>query len=149
MESYPSQSVALNVMDEPAPVLVRKRRPRHFLNARLLVLASLMRLAAWASLAGFAWCCVKMAVTKDQLFGYYGLGLVGFFLLVQVVAFAMSRSLSCPLCHCSVLHSKSCRKHQRARNYFHLGHLFSVVLDVLFRRAFSCMYCGTEFRLKK
>ena len=150
METYPSQSAVMDDIDEPAAQqVVRKRRPRHFPHAAKLVFASLLRVSAWASLAAFAWCCVKMAVTNDRMFGYYGLGLIAFFLAVQLAAFVISRSLACPLCHCSVLHSKSCRKHQRARNYFFLGHLVSVVLDVLVRSNFCCMYCGTEFRLKK
>ena len=150
METYPSQSAVLEDIDEPVtPQVVRKRRPRHFPHSAKLVFASLLRVTAWVSLAAFAWCCVKMAGTKDRMFGYYGLGLIAFFLAVQLAAFVISRSLACPLCHCSVLHSKSCRKHQRARNYFYLGHLVSVVLDVLVRSNFCCMYCGTEFRLKK
>jgi hypothetical protein len=115
----------------------------------MLVMIALLRVAAVLTLVVFGCFFVRLMLTRQAELGYYALGLLGLFGVLRVTAFVKARHLSCPLCHGTVIQNKSCRKHRNSHCIPLLGHLWTVVVDVLFRAGFRCMYCGTAFRLRK
>lgn len=90
---------------------------------------------------------IYLMVTKDRSFGMLFLAALGGYLLLWLIRFVMGRTLSCQLCHGPILHSKKCRKHRDARRIGPLGYSQSVLLDATVHGRYTCMYCGTPFRL--
>ncbi len=115
----------------------------------MLVGIAMMRLGALASLVAFGWFFVRLAMAPNPDLGYAALGSLFGYAFLRVAAFAKAQTLSCPLCHGTVLHSKSCHKHRDAHRFPLLGYVWTAIIDVLCRWSFRCMYCGTSFRLKK
>lgn len=85
----------------------------------------------------------------SQRFGFWFLGVFGAYLLVRVWAYVLSRRIMCPLCHGPVLHERRCHKHRDAHRCGPLSFRLTTVCDILTRGMFTCMYCGTPFRMRK
>ncbi len=133
----------------PSIPVQRIRRPRHFPRPGRVLLTACLLLVAFASLAGFITFGVQMWLTHDSERGIYALGCIGLFVITRVWAAWYTHRMHCPLCHGLVLHEKRCRKHRDAKKIPLLSYRATAVLGLLFTGVFSCMYCGTLFRLKK
>lgn len=119
---------------------------RHFRGARKIVLAIFLWLLS-VMLVVMAVASVFLMVTKDRSYGVLFLLALGSYLVLRLIRFAMGRTLSCPLCHGHILQSKKCRKHRDASRHGILGYAQSLLLDATIQGRFTCMYCGTPFRL--
>ena len=111
--------------------------------------AALMLVLAFVGMVGFILCGVKMWLTGGREWGEYALACMALFVFGRLTAAWHTHRLNCPLCHGTVLHEKRCRKHRDARKLPLIGHRATAVLSLLCTGLFSCMYCGTQFRLKK
>ncbi len=142
------KTVVETVQDLPVQ---RVRRPRHFPRPGQAVLAALLLVVAFFAFAGFLVCGLKMWLTQgqDRDWGIYALVCMGVFVLCRLSAAYYTHRLTCPLCHGVVLHEKRCHKHREARKLPLLGYRATAVLSLLLTGTFSCMYCGTLFRLRK
>lgn len=119
---------------------------RHCRNAKRIVIAIFMwLLSVMVVITGLV--AAYLMVTKDRSYGVLFLAALGAYLMLWLVRFAMNRSLSCQLCHGPILHSKKCRKHRDARRFGPLGYSQSLILDATMHGRYTCMYCGTPFRL--
>jgi len=57
--------------------------------------------------------------------------------------------LKCPSCARRFLYQSDETKHANARTKWKMDYWAYVVIDVLFRRSFVCMYCGSEQLVNK
>lgn len=132
--------------DEPA---LRVRRPRTFRRPVLLWFTALLFLVSFLALVAFVVCGTLLFLHHDRQMGIYAL--VAFVIMVgtRLAAAINSHRLCCHLCHGTVLHEKICRKHDNARRLPLLGHRAAAVLGTVFTGSFTCMYCGSLYRLKK
>ena len=133
----------------PSLPVQRIRRPRHFPRPGTAVVTALLLTLAFAALVGFAVCGLKMWMTQQAEWGRYALACMGGFVILRLWAAWNTHRLKCPLCHGMVLHENRCRKHREAKKLPLLGYRASAVVSLLCTGLFSCMYCGTVFRLKK
>jgi hypothetical protein len=72
--------------------------------------------------------------------------LVDLFILVLagIVSIPLALSLKCPCCARRFLYQSYETKHANARTKWKMDYWAYVVIDVLCRRTFVCMYCGSE-----
>lgn len=127
----------------------RKPRPRHYSRAALAYWVAIVRVLAALVLIAFCVLLYQVFQTRDPGTGYTALTLLGVFVVLRVYAFSKAQQLRCPLCHGTLLISNACHKHHSATRLPLLGHTWSVILHILFRLRFRCMYCGTKYRLRK
>ena len=85
---------------------------------------------------------------NKRQFRYYDL-ILGLFVAVYVTSSIYRGRIICPLCLGTVLKTQRCRKHRNARRALFLTHKATVFFDILTRFGFTCMYCGTRFRLRR
>ena len=85
----------------------------------------------------------------DKGFGLWFIGTAIGVAFLWLVRFIHSRSVTCQLCHGKILHSSQCHKHVDARRHGMFSYTSSLYVDVVGSGKFTCMYCGTPFRLKK
>ena len=111
--------------------------------------AALLLVLAFFAFVGFGICGVKLLLTEDKLWGICALGCMAVFVVSRLVAAWYTHRLTCPLCHGTVLHEKRCRMHKDAKKWPLIGYRATAVLSLLCTGLFSCMYCGTLFRLRK
>lgn len=133
----------------PALPVQRVRRPRHFPRPGRAVLAALLLTLAFFGMVGFLVCGIRLWLTGERDWGLYALASLGVFVIARISAAWQTHRLHCPLCHGTVLHEKRCRKHGDARKLPLLGYRSSAVLSLLCTGLFTCMYCGSAFRLRK
>ncbi|MEZ5301710.1 MAG: hypothetical protein R3F11_13825 [Verrucomicrobiales bacterium] len=88
-----------------------------------------------------------MFATGDRQHGIWFLGILALHLVFRIWRYSHVIRLSCQLCHCPILHSRRCHKHRNATKLPLIGHRASAALEVFFRHGFTCMYCGTKYRL--
>jgi hypothetical protein len=135
---------------EPKPLeapRIRSARGYHRLG-RLLQVVLLLTLAFFGSLA-FLIGAAGLMLTEKPLWGWLALGGLGTFTVCRVSVFVLSKTLTCPLCHGTVMHEKRCRKHANAFRIWPLSYRASAVISILFTASFRCMYCGTPWRLQR
>ncbi len=101
------------------------------------------------AMLGFILSGLKMWLTGTREWGVYALVCIGTFVFARLTAAWHTHRLTCPLCHGTVLHEKRCHKHRDAQKLPLIGYRATAVLSLLCTARFSCMYCGTLFRLKK
>ncbi len=106
-------------------------------------------LLAYVGIAAFAVSVVQLFWLDDKQYGIHALVGLGVFVTCRLTAFVLARSLTCPLCHGTVMHEKRCRKHAEAFRIPTLTYRFSAVLSILLTWGFRCMYCGTQYRLRR
>lgn len=133
---------------ENAPVL-RVRRPRTFKRPVLLWVTALLFLVSFLALLVFIVCGTIMFIENNRQMGFYALAAFALMVITRLAAAINSRRLHCHLCHGTVLHEKTCRKHDSVRRLPLLGYRSLTVLSTVFTAGFTCMYCGSLFRLKK
>jgi uncharacterized membrane protein YciS (DUF1049 family) len=92
---------------------------------------------------------VMMLLSGDRQMGIWSLICMGGFVLLQLIATWHSRKLTCGLCHGTILHEKRCLKHERAEKWPLIGYRATAMLRIIFTLGFTCMYCGSIFRLRK
>ena len=119
------------------------RRPVHLWFAALLFLCSYVALIAFVALA------LRMFVEGDRQQGVLALSCLAGFVAFRLMGAWKAASLSCSLCHGGVLQDKRCRKHANAKRLPFVGYRPLLVLSALFTLRFTCMYCGTLYRLKQ
>ena len=139
---------ALNNVDSSQPSQ-RVRRARAFRRPGLLWVTALLYTISFAALVAFIVCGVRMYLEADKQMGIYALIAIGVMAFTRIWAALNSRHLTCHLCMGTVLHEKSCHKHAGARKLPLLSHRTTAVLSTLFCLGFTCMYCGSPYRLKK
>jgi uncharacterized membrane protein YciS (DUF1049 family) len=111
--------------------------------------ASALFVLAYVAMVAFVLLGVRMAVQGDRSLGYVALACLGGFVLLRVCATWYAAGLTCNLCHGEVLRSRRCTKHARASKFPLLSYRMTVVLQTVFTLRFTCMYCGSPFRLKQ
>ena len=92
---------------------------------------------------------ILMLVNSDRSYGTLVVGSIIAYAVLKAVRYFHGIGLSCPLCHGSVIVNQRTPKHRHARRYLLFGYRASTILDIVFRRVFNCMYCGTPFRLSR
>lgn len=132
-----------------SPEVVRSRRSRHFQRPGRMLVVALLLSASFLAFSVFVAGSVSLIVSDHRLSGIAALIGLGVFGITRLMAFVLSRSLTCPLCHGPVMHEKRCHKHSEAQRLPLMGYRGTVVLAVLFTLGFRCMYCGTPYRLRK
>lgn len=135
---------------DPVPLdATRVRKSRGYNRpGRLFLVASLL-LIAFVGFITFLVSCVQLFRTEDAFWGWVGLVGLGTFASTRILVFILARSLTCSLCHGTVMHEKRCRKHADAFRLWPLTHRGSAVVSLICTWTFRCMYCGTPYRLKK
>ena len=133
------------VETKPAPA----RRSRSFHRRRRLYLSALVLVVGLSSLAAFVFFGAHMVATGDRSSGLLALGFLSGFVVLRVIGSLLTQNLRCQLCQGTVLRDRGCHKHRDADKLPMLTHRLSAALRVVFTCAFTCMYCGTPFRLKK
>ncbi len=135
---------------DPVPLDARRvRKSRAFNRPGRLVLVTLLLLIAFVGFVAFLIGGIQLFRTEDEFWGWLGLAGLGTFVTTRILVFILARSLTCSLCHGTVMHEKRCRKHADAFRLWPLTHRASAVVSLIFTWTFRCMYCGTPFRLKK
>lgn len=133
----------------PASPVHRVRRARPFRRPARMWCSALLYLVSYAALVAFLVFSVRLFVTNDRDQGVIALACLSSFVLLRLLAAWNAAVLTCPLCHGGVLQEKRCRKHRDARRLPFVGYRPLVVLSTLFIGRFTCMYCGSPFRLKQ
>ena len=129
--------------------LQRVRRARPFRRPARLWFTALLFLCSYAAMVAFVVFAAGMAINGDRTRGVIALGCLAGFVLLRVLAAWNASVLTCPLCHGGVLQEKCCRKHANAKRLPFFGYRALVVLSTVFTTRFTCMYCGSPFRLKQ
>lgn len=133
----------------PVPEAPQIRRSRYFHRSSRLILVCLLQVLALVGFVIFGGYAASLAFTGERMHGVIALAGLVMFGLCRLIAFGLSRSLSCQLCHGPVLHEKRCRKHSEAQKIPGFSYRASTVLIALTTGGFRCMYCGTPYRLRK
>jgi hypothetical protein len=112
-----------------------------WVGAFLWIIQCLLVLGAMAALA------MTFVVSKDYglLFVFIAIALG----ILIAIRWIQSRAVSCPLCHGKILHGSKCHKHRDARRRGLFTYTSSLLMDVLLSGRFTCMYCGTPFRMRR
>ena len=111
------------------------------LGAFLWLIQLLLIVAALAALGLMFW--------VDKGYGIWFIGGAAGVGLLWLVRFIHARSVTCQLCHGKILHGSQCHKHSESRRHGMFSYTSSLYIDVVSGGKFTCMYCGTPFRLKK
>lgn len=127
----------------------RVRRARSFRRPVLLWFTALLLFLSFVSFVAFLTFGTLMVLQNDKTMGIFALAAISAMVVTRLWAALYTRRLTCPLCMGTVLHEKTCRKHGNARRFPLLGYRTTAVLSALLCLGFTCMYCGTAFRLKK
>ena len=131
----------------PAPP--RERKARAFHRPWRLRLVALLMFIVFGGVITFAIGLIRMILTGTREAGIIALAGLAAFVIARLLAFALSRALTCPLCHGTVMLEKRCQKHLHAQRLFPLSYRLTAALSALFTGTFRCMYCGTRFRLRR
>jgi predicted RNA-binding Zn-ribbon protein involved in translation (DUF1610 family) len=132
-----------------ATPLHRVRRARPFRRPVRMWFAALLFLASYAALITFMVLAARMFISGDRTQGVVALSTLGGFVALRLLAMWQATVLTCPLCHGGVLQEKRCRKHGNAKRLPFFGYRPLVVLSTVFTARFTCVYCGSPFRLKQ
>lgn len=100
-----------------------------------------------AVVAGMA--SLGMTFIIDPAYGKYFVVSALAFVVVLALRGIHSSNVSCPLCHGKILHGTKCHKHCDARRVGLFGYTGTLFVDIILSGKFTCMYCGTPFRMKR
>ncbi len=135
---------------EPQPLESnRTRQARSYHRPGRLLLVAFLLLLAFIGFAALIIGIVQMLFSEASTWGWLALAGVGLFTVTRVAVFLLSASLTCPLCHGTVMHERRCRKHEKAFRLWPLSYRASAVLSLFTTASFRCMYCGTAYRLRR
>jgi hypothetical protein len=131
------------------PVVQRVRKPRHFSRPLAAWFTALLLSLSMAAFVAFAYFAAVMYLTGQPQIGYSALIALGTSLFLRLIAAYHASRLVCNLCHGTVMREKRCLKHHEASKWPLLGYSKTAALSILLCWRFTCMYCGTPYRLKK
>ena len=97
---------------------------------------------------GIAASGIYMIVDRHRDHGAVFITVLLSYIVVRTIAFIVGSKVSCQLCHGPIFLHRRCQKHKEARKYPLLNHRATMVLDIVFRSRYCCMYCGTRYRLR-
>jgi hypothetical protein len=132
-----------------APPADRVRKPRSFKRPLALWFTALLFFIAFLGFVTFVVFGTWLLFSGLRLHGMIALAGMGTFIITRGLASLLARSLTCHLCHGPILKEKRCLKHADAKRLPVLGYRSLAVLSTLFTGGFRCMYCGSEFKLRK
>jgi hypothetical protein len=120
-------------------------KPNPFPYPRTLMAACICVSIAWGAV-GIILICILVANISSSEEGLRIPALVCILVLILagIVYLPLSLSLKCPSCARRFLYQNDETKHANARTKWKMDYWAYVVIDVLFRRSFVCMYCGSE-----
>jgi small-conductance mechanosensitive channel len=127
----------------------RVRRARHFMSPRRAWFGALLLVLAMFLLVAFAYFAAGLFLTGDRLMGYYALVSIVSWLVLKLGALWLTHQLRCNLCHGTILREKRCKKHHDGTKLPLLGYALSAAVAIVTTLHFSCMFCGTPYRLRK
>lgn len=136
-------------VDAATPSAERVRKPRSFKRPLALWFTALLFFIAFLGFVTFVVFGLWLLFSGQRLHGMIALAGMGTFILTRGLASLNARSLTCHLCHGPVLKEKRCLKHADAKRLPLLGYRSQAVFSALFTGGFRCMYCGSEFKLRK
>ena len=121
-----------------------------FPDPRSLKVACISVLVGWISIAICFGTLVAGYITQndDQLRSLAFCSIV-VLILAALVYLAFAIYLKCPVCARRFLIETYEPKSPKARTKWKMDYWAFVVIDVLLRRSFICMYCGEKFILNK
>lgn len=128
---------------------VSRQKARHFPRPGLIYWLAFLRLVAAIVFLIFLFYCANLFMTRHAPYGHAALAALSAYALLRAYCFFKSRNLRCNLCHGTVLMTNSSHRHRNARKIPLIGYKWTVILDILIRRTFTCLHCGSLFRLKK
>jgi len=91
------------------------------------------------------WLCVRPSVEASVFF----LIAAFFSALSWLVAYFKRRKVRCPLCKGTPLVSSGALPHARAKRTRPFNHGWSAIFSIMATRKFRCMYCASDYDLKK
>ncbi len=133
----------------PSEPVRRVRRARPFRRPGRMWLACVVFVLSYSAMIAFVACGACMFVEGNKLFGMIALGCLAGFVALRIMAAWLASGLVCGLCHGEILRNRRCRKHFLAAKLPLLTHRATVVFQTAFTGRFTCMYCGSPFRLKQ
>lgn len=146
------KAITVATPEAPARRSHRSRRARPYHRPVSFLYGAFLLAIAFVSFTGFLYSTTRLIMEGDRILGFWSLGLLTVFGLTRLLAFLHNRHLCCPLCHGPVLHEKRCRKHVEAHRAPGLSYRATAALQALqalITGTFRCMYCATDYRLKK
>jgi hypothetical protein len=112
---------------------------------RILMAACVSVLVVWASVGIFLVMLLVASIVKlDEQTRAPALVTMFVLILAGVVGLLLALYLKCPACSRRILIQTYDAKSDKARTKWKLDYWAFVVIDVLLRGSFVCMYCGTK-----
>lgn len=127
----------------------RKQAPRSYQHAFKIYLICFYTLMTFLAIIGGIICLAFFFKYREMKLVYGFIGCIFAWVLFVVLRMIETSELKCKLCHGTFLHSKSCKKHRDAVKYPLLSHRQTAMLQSLFAGKFTCMFCGTPYRIGK
>ncbi|CAN5445513.1 hypothetical protein BH23VER1_BH23VER1_34730 [soil metagenome] len=126
-----------------------RQRARQFQKPGRLVFLLVLTVTGGVLLLASAIVLGIMIVQRDTGYGLLFLKCLAGYILVRITTYIYAVKVRCPLCHGPVFHQKRCTMHRDAHKIGPLSYRLSAIVDALSVGIFTCMYCGTPFRLRK
>ena len=116
-------------------------------NGYLLLFASLLVLFAWCILAIFIFYFLfyLLGASLPPVLESLSLPLVGALVFFGLMYIVVGSRLRCIQCGNHILIENNLPKHPLAHRIKGFSYWATVVIDILFRRQFACMYCGQRY----
>ena len=124
-------------------------RDKSFSRWRLLLFTSRMVLTAWFFWIVFTVSIIGIDLIQGQVgsFRQYIIYAASFVAIYSVVCAILVFSHRCDNCE-KVLLAEYLEKHKNFKARKYLGGWGTVVVDVVLTRKFTCMHCGTRYRVE-
>ena len=117
-----------------------KLNSNYYSHSKELVLTSYLVLASWLLLLFCILLFIYGFIEID--FNHKILYLTFYiFLFISTIAISLSLTHKCPNCDKRFLMETPGIKHQNAKHLYHLDYWASTIVDVIFNKQFTCMYC--------
>lgn len=112
----------------------------------LLTITCWCAFACWVLFGGFAAGIIAYNIGYKMYFfvATWQLVLV-FAILLMIIFLFLRKQFSCPHCKRPVLVDTGEHKHHDAAKKNGVNYWGSVIIDILFAKRFTCMYCGTHY----
>lgn len=121
-----------------------------FPNPRALKVACISVLVCWISIVIIFGTLIAGYIThNDEELRTLALCSIVLLILAGLVYLALAIYLKCSLCSRRFLIQTYEPKSDKARTKWKMDYWAFVVIDVLFRRSFVCMYCGAKYQVNK
>ena len=115
-----------------------------FPNPRALKTACILAAIAWVALGLFIPLILLGSLGGIEALGKPALASLAILVSAALVYIPFAFSLKCPACSRRFLIQSDELKHEDARTKWRLNYWAFVVVDVLLRDSFVCMYCGVK-----